>query len=44
MKEWIDNRNEFNAKSIAETRIPDPGFIPGYYTHIMRTTFKNNVQ
>jgi hypothetical protein len=41
---WIDNRHRFNATMINMHDWPDKDYIPEYYTHSLRTTFKQSQQ
>jgi hypothetical protein len=43
-EEWINNRHKFNATMINMHDWPDKDYVPEYYTHSLRTTFKNTQQ
>jgi hypothetical protein len=40
LTDWINTRFEFTAKNLQHQYIPDPGYIPAYYTNQMRMTLK----
>jgi hypothetical protein len=40
LKEWVDLRHEYNAKSCNMHEVPSPAYVPGYYSNEMRQTFK----
>lgn len=40
-EDWVNLRHKFNATQTVQHDWPAQGYVPEYYTHSLRTTFKS---